>query len=97
MRVYPGVQPVSRQSLDRFFGTLPGMVKQRKFRLSNDKLLKGVCGGIAEGYKLDPAFVRLFYLLTATSSAIIPGVVIYLILWWVMPAAEAVTEAEAET
>jgi phage shock protein PspC (stress-responsive transcriptional regulator) len=28
-------------------------------------------------------------LLTAAASAVIPGVVIYLILWWVMPAAEA--------
>lgn len=65
------------------------MVKKRKFRLSKDKVLKGVCSGIAEGYGLDPMFVRLFYLLTATSSMIIPGVAIYLILWWVMPEAEA--------
>ncbi|MEO8445337.1 MAG: PspC domain-containing protein [Gammaproteobacteria bacterium] len=65
------------------------MAKTRKFRLSNNRILKGVCGGIAEWYGLDPMFVRLFYLLTATSSAIIPGVVIYLVLWWIMPAAEA--------
>lgn len=68
-------------------------MKKRKFRRSNDKLLKGVCGGIAEWYRLDPNFVRLFYLLTAAASAVIPGVVIYLILWWVMPAAEAEAEA----
>ena len=65
------------------------MVKKRRLRRSKDKILKGVCGGFAEWYGLDPMFVRLFFVLTATSSAIIPGVVIYLILWWVMPAAEA--------
>jgi len=65
------------------------MMKKRKFQRSKDQLLKGVCGGIAEWYRLDPKFVRLFYLLTAAASAVIPGVVIYLILWWVMPAAEA--------
>lgn len=71
------------------------MESKRKLRRSRNTVLKGVCGGIAEWYKLDPMFVRMFYLLTATSSAIIPGVVIYLILWWVMPPAEA--EAEEET
>lgn len=65
------------------------MMKKRKFQRSQNQLLKGVCGGIAEWYGLDPMFVRLFFLLTAAASAVVPGVVIYLILWWVMPAAEA--------
>jgi phage shock protein C len=60
----------------------------RKFKRSTNKILTGVCGGIAEWYRLDPMFVRLFFLLTAAASAVVPGVVIYLILWWVMPAAE---------
>lgn len=69
------------------------MVTKRKFQRSSDHLLAGVCGGIAEWYGLDPLFVRLFYLLTAAASAVIPGVVIYLILWWAMPAADAAVEA----
>jgi len=61
----------------------------RKFKRSTNKLLTGVCGGIAEWYRLDPMFVRLFFLLTAAASAVVPGVVIYLILWWVMPPSES--------
>lgn len=63
------------------------MTKKRQFKRSTNQLLTGVCGGIAEWYRLDPMFVRLFFLLTAAASAVIPGIVIYLILWWVMPAA----------
>ena len=59
-------------------------MKQRLER-SNDKVLAGVCGGIAEYYGWDAAKVRLLYVLVSILSAAFPGVLVYIILWAVMP------------
>ncbi len=59
-------------------------MKQRLER-SNDKVFAGVCGGIAEYYGWDVAKVRLLYVLISILSAAFPGVLVYIILWIVMP------------
>ena len=46
---------------------------QKRLMRSNDKILGGVCGGIAEYFDVDPTLVRVAYL------------VLYPILWIVMP------------
>ena len=45
----------------------------------------GVCGGIAEYFDLDPLLVRIAYLLVSILSAAFPGVLVYIILWIVIP------------
>ena len=62
------------------------MADKKKFYLSRDKLLVGVCGGLAEGFGVSPLFVRLLWILTTVGSAILPGIVIYIFLWTWMPA-----------
>ena len=57
-------------------------------RKSNDRLLAGVCGGIAEWLGWDPTVVRLLYVLLALLSAAFPGILVYLVLWVVMPPPE---------
>ncbi|MBR3726297.1 MAG: PspC domain-containing protein [Prevotella sp.] len=52
---------------------------------SNDRWLAGVCGGIADYFDWDPAVVRIFYLLLSLFSAGFPGILIYLVLWLIMP------------
>jgi phage shock protein PspC (stress-responsive transcriptional regulator) len=47
-------------------------------------MIAGVCGGIAEYFKIDPVIVRLLMLLTLLPGGV-PGVLIYLILWVVVP------------
>ena len=59
-------------------------MKQRLER-SNDKVLAGVCGGIAEYYGRVVAKLRLLYVLLFILSAAFPGVLFYIILWIVMP------------
>lgn len=54
-------------------------------RVSNDKIIGGVCGGIAKYLGWDPAIVRLLYVLISIFSAAFPGIIVYLILWVVMP------------
>lgn len=52
---------------------------------SQDRMLSGVCGGIADYFELDPTLVRIAYVLISLFSAAFPGLLIYLILWFVVP------------
>ncbi len=61
------------------------MNQKRRLRLSHNRVLTGVCGGVAEWYNADPLFVRLMFLLATAGSAFVPGIVIYLCLWYFMP------------
>jgi len=53
--------------------------------LSDDRIIGGVCGGIAEYYGWDPTLVRVAFVLLAVFSSAFPGVLVYLLLWVVMP------------
>ena len=54
-------------------------------RSRTDRWLAGICGGIADYFDVDSALVRLVYLLLTFFSAGFPGLMIYLVLWLVMP------------
>ncbi len=56
-----------------------------KLKRSSDKMIAGVCGGIAEWLGWDPTLVRIGYVLLSIFSAAFPGILIYIILWVVMP------------
>jgi phage shock protein C len=50
-------------------------------------MIAGVCGGIAQSLAWDPTLVRLLYILVSVISAAFPGILVYLVLWVVMPQA----------
>jgi phage shock protein C len=52
---------------------------------SRNKVIAGVCGGIAERFGWDPALTRVGYFLLSIISAGFPGTLVYIILWIVMP------------
>ena len=56
-----------------------------KLLRSNDRMLGGVCAGIAEYFNLDPTLVRIGYLVLSIASAAFPGLLVYIILWVIMP------------
>ena len=58
---------------------------KRLLRASSDRWVAGVCGGIAEYFGWDPAIVRLAYVLLSVFSAAFPGLLVYIILWLIMP------------
>ena len=60
------------------------MTTQRLSR-SRNKVIAGVCGGIANYLGWDPALVRVLYLIISIMSAAFPGTLVYIILWIVMP------------
>ncbi|MGE5351138.1 MAG: PspC domain-containing protein [Acidobacteriota bacterium] len=57
-------------------------------RRSSNKIIAGVCGGIAEWLGWDPTIVRIAYVLISIFSAAFPGILVYIILWIVMPPAD---------
>ncbi len=52
--------------------------------LSNNRMLGGVCGGLAEWLGWDPTLVRILYTLITIFTAF-SGVIVYLVLWIIMP------------
>lgn len=61
-----------------------------RLKRSNNKIIAGICGGIAEYFNWDPTVVRIAYVLVSILSAAFPGVLVYIILWIVMPPADSV-------
>ena len=51
-------------------------------RSSSDRMISGVCGGLAEYFNIDSAIVRLVFVL-AVLSGVSP--LVYVVLWIVMP------------
>ena len=58
---------------------------QNHLERSKNKVIAGVCGGIANFLGWDTAMVRLIYLILSIISAAFPGALVYVILWIVMP------------
>ena len=69
------------------------MSKSRLTRSETDKMVAGVCGGIATYLDIDSVFIRLAFVLLAFASGI--GIAIYFIMWIVMPRESAVTASDA--
>jgi phage shock protein PspC (stress-responsive transcriptional regulator) len=59
-----------------------------KLHRSKDRIIAGVCGGIAEWLGWPPTRVRILFVLVSVLSAAFPGILVYLILWFLMPDAE---------
>ncbi|MEK6675860.1 MAG: PspC domain-containing protein [Planctomycetota bacterium] len=54
-------------------------------RSTSDCWLAGVCGGLGEHFGFDPTVVRVAYVLLSIFSAGFPGMLVYFILWAVIP------------
>ncbi len=60
---------------------------KKLYRSGRDRILFGVCGGLAEYFDMDPTIVRLAFVLLALASGV--GIVGYLIFALVVPKAES--------
>jgi phage shock protein C len=54
-------------------------------RSRDDRMIAGVCGGLAKWLGWDPTAVRALYVLISFFSAAFPGIIVYIILALVMP------------
>jgi phage shock protein C len=60
-------------------------MEKRLYRSRSDRTLAGICGGIAEYFGWDPTLVRAAWVLLTLLGG--SGIVLYLIMWLVMPEA----------
>lgn len=60
-------------------------MKKRLYRSLTNKMIGGVCGGIAEYFDADPTLIRLATALIIVMTGFIPGLLFYVIAWIIMP------------
>ncbi len=51
-------------------------------------MLAGVIGGLADYFGLDPTLARVIYVLVSIFSAAFPGILVYILLWILVPQAD---------
>ena len=62
------------------------MADHRPFtRSRNDRWLAGVIGGIAQRFGWNSTLLRILYVIFSIISVAFPGILVYLILWLLMP------------
>jgi phage shock protein C len=65
------------------------MAEKKLKRSRNNKMIAGIIGGLAERYEMDATVLRIIYVLVSLFSAAFPGIIVYLILWIIIPQDEA--------
>ena len=60
--------------------------EKRALRRSRNRMIAGVCGGLADWLGWPANRVRILYVLVSVISVAFPGILVYLILWFLMPA-----------
>ena len=73
--------------------TTPTAPTPRLYRSATDKVVGGVCGGLAAYFRLDPLIVRLAFVVFALAGG--ASVLLYIVLWIVVPVGEPSTTAVA--
>jgi phage shock protein PspC (stress-responsive transcriptional regulator) len=54
-------------------------------RSRTNRIIAGVCGGFAEWLGWSPTTVRVLFVVISILSVAFPGILVYLVLWLVMP------------
>ena len=65
---------------------------KRLYRSRDERMLGGVCGGLAEYLHTDPTLIRVLFVLFALAGG--PGIIAYLIMWIIVPLEPSTTELE---
>jgi phage shock protein PspC (stress-responsive transcriptional regulator) len=65
-------------------------IKRRLFRNPDDEIIGGVCSGISAYFGIDPVWIRLAFVIALIFFG--TGVLLYIILWIVMPEAKTTTD-----
>ena len=60
---------------------------KKLYRSSTDKIVGGICGGLAEYLKMDSTILRLIWSVVVVFTGIVPGVLVYIIALFIVPSA----------
>ena len=69
-------------------------MKKKLYRSTTDKKFAGVCGGVAEYFDIDSSIVRIVIALVAIFTAVVPCLIIYAVIAFILPEAPAYTPYE---
>ena len=58
-------------------------MQKKLYRIEADKKVAGVCTGLADYFDVDVTLVRIAFAVATLAGG--PGVLIYAVLWWIMP------------
>ena len=65
---------------------------KRLYRSHRDRMIAGVCGGVAEYFNIDPAIVRIIWVLSCFTGGI--GIILYLAALVIVPLNPEQSEAK---
>lgn len=61
------------------------MEAKRLFRSEKNKVFAGICGGVGEYFEVDPAMIRLIWLLATFFTGVVPGIIAYIFATFIVP------------
>ncbi len=68
---------------------------KRLYRIPSEGMIGGVCAGLGEYLSADPTLIRLIFVILALAG--MSGVLIYIIMWIVVPVKPKQVESESES
>ncbi|MBL8014630.1 MAG: PspC domain-containing protein [Candidatus Doudnabacteria bacterium] len=68
---------------------------KRLYRPKKDQVIAGVCAGLGRYFEVDPIFVRILFILFTLAGG--GGVLLYILLWVVIPSEDAVSQEFGST
>lgn len=68
-------------------------MEKKIYRLQSDKMIGGVCAGLAEYLDIDATLIRLLFVALSLLTAIFPMLVFYIIAWIIVPVKEEIVVA----
>lgn len=60
-------------------------MSKRLTKSSSNRVIAGVCGGLADYFDMDPTVVRVGYVLASICLAAFPGLLVYIVSAIIMP------------
>ncbi len=67
---------------------MAGIQRGRLYRSRTNRMISGVCGGVAEWVGMDVSLVRVLWAVITLIGGIVPGVLLYIVLMLVLPEAD---------
>jgi phage shock protein C len=60
------------------------MEPKKLYRSRDNRMIAGVCGGLAEYFNIDPVIMRIIFFILLLPGGL-PGLLPYIVLWIIVP------------
>ncbi|WEG13608.1 PspC domain-containing protein [Pullulanibacillus sp. KACC 23026] len=61
---------------------------KRLYRSRKQKMVAGICGGVADYFKVDVTLIRVIYAALCLFSFFVPCILLYIVLYFIIPEAD---------